>query len=493
MKKFLSSFYARISIVYLIILLILGIVQVNFSINEALEFARESDQLVNKDLAAKLAEELEPHLADEMNYTALENMMHHYMVMNPRIEIYLLNTEGKIESFFPGDLQQLVRQEVDLAPVREFLAGKGEIAVTGDDPRNLDRQKPFSASPVKYGDNRDGYMYVVLSSQAYDKAEMTYEETFFTDTFVKTLIITLISAAVIGLILFAFLTKRFHRMTNVVRDFEHGDYHQRVEKPGQDEIGELGQAFNHMADTIVANMEELKQTDRLRRELIANVSHDLRSPLASMQGYLETIIMKEDSLDQAKRKKYLGTILNNTQHLNKLVNELFELSKLEAKQVEPVEEPFAIAELAQDLVVKFQPVAEKKNISLKTDLPQNLPLVIADIAMIERALGNLIDNAVSYTPEGGEVNVKIAKSGGKVTVVVSDTGYGIPEDEIPLIFDRFYRVEKSRARSSGGTGLGLAITKKIIELHKSTISIKSKLNVGTTLSFSLRVHEAGAF
>ena len=278
-----------------------------------------------------------------------------------------------------------------------------------------------------------------------------------------------------------------------VQRFEAGDYEQRVEVTSGDEIGQLGTAFNQMAGTIVANLAKLKKTDSLRRELIGNVSHDLRSPLASIQGYLETILMKGSELGAEKTRHFLNTIYSNVTMLSKLVEELFELSKLDARQIRPKPEPFAIAELAQDTVLKFQPHAEKKHIQLRSRLPQDLPFVYGDIGMIERALSNLIDNAVRYTPDHGEVSVELERQQDRVQVRVSDTGRGIPPDDLPYVFDRFYRVDKSRSRSSGGPGLGLAISKKILEAHRSDVSVQSAMDVGTTFSFDLTTRQGGTF
>ena len=172
--------------------------------------------------------------------------------------------------------------------------------------------------------------------------------------------------------------------------------------------------------------------------------------------------------------------------LSKLVSELFELSKLDAKQVQPKPEQFSIAELTQDVVMKLKPQAEKNNVHLEPVFPKEIPLVFADIALMERALSNLIENAIQYTPTNGTVKVVLSNSNQKVRITVSDTGQGIPTQDLPYIFDRFYRVERSRNRTTGGTGLGLSIAKKILELHDSEILVESEVNVGTKFYFDLK-------
>jgi signal transduction histidine kinase len=240
-----------------------------------------------------------------------------------------------------------------------------------------------------------------------------------------------------------------------------------------------------MADTIAANMENLKQTDRLRRELVANVSHDLRSPLASIQGYTETILMKQETLPPEELRKYLETILSDAKQLNRLVEELFELSKLDAKQIKPNLETFSLTELLQDVSMKFKSHASKFNIQLMTDLPKQLYFVHADIGMIERVLSNLIENAMNFTPARGRVELSLHQHDGQLRVRVLDTGKGISAEDIPHIFDRFYTGDRSRSRSVRGSGLGLAISQKIMELHHSSIAVTSKLNKGSVFEFDL--------
>jgi signal transduction histidine kinase len=291
----------------------------------------------------------------------------------------------------------------------------------------------------------------------------------------------------VGLLLFRRLTQRLRHMQDVVATFEQGNFDERIDEGANDEIGQLAACFNRMADTLDETMEELRQADRMRRELVANVSHDLRSPLASIQGYLETVHMKDGALDPDERQRYVRTALRNAQRLSDLVGELFELSKLETEQVEPSVEPFPIAELVQDVVMQYQPQAEEQRVDLQATLPERHARVEADIGLVERALSNLIDNAIHYTPEGGRVRVRIDNEHREVCVAVEDTGPGIPEDDLPHIFERFYRVDKSRDRDKGGAGLGLAIAKTILELHDRTLEVESTVGAGTTFRFRLPV------
>ena len=358
MRKFFRGLYWKISAIFLVLLSILVVVQILVSVHSALNFVKESDQKLNRGLARALAEKFSPFLKDSLDYAAIEHAIHELTVMNPRVEIYLLSNEGTILAYFAAP-DKIRRKVVNIEPVERFLREKDRLhkPIYGDDPRSADRQKMFSAAPIVIGSQQPGYLYVILGGEQHDSALDAVKGSSILRITASSLIITFIFTGVVGLILFFLLTRRLRAMTAAVREFEKNNFQQRIPVKSNDEIGQLGKAFNQMADTIVANMEEMKKNDGLRRELIANVSHDLRSPLTSIQGYLETILMKESSLSAERRQRYLETILNNATMLSELVAELFELSKLDAKQTTPKPEPFSVAELTQDVVLKFQPQA----------------------------------------------------------------------------------------------------------------------------------------
>ncbi len=481
----LRSLYGKISVIFLTLLIPLLFVQIWVSVHSSGRFVQESEQKLNRDLAVNIAEEFKPFLQDSLHHKEIKNLIHYLMVMNPRVELYLVDSTGRILAYFTGPEKRLQRDRIDLRPVRAFLHESAAFPILGDDPRHADRRKPFSVAPIAIPPNAQGYLYIILGSELYDSAIEMIRESYILRIASSGLLTTIVVTALLGLIVFAMLARRFRTLHDTVKQFEQGDYRARIPVDSRDEIGQLARAFNQMADRIVQNMQELKRTDDLRRELVANVSHDLRSPLASIQGYLETIMMKEDSLSPEDRRRYLNIILDNATLLNQLIGELFELSKLDACQIQPKTELFSMAELTQDVVIKFQPQAEKLGVTLETQFPEALPQVYADIALIERALSNLIDNAIRYAPEGGRVEVRLQEKDRKVWVFVSDNGPGIPAEDLPRIFERFYRIDKSRTRSYSGAGLGLAIAKKILEIHRSSIQVESQLHCGTTFSFAL--------
>lgn len=480
----LNSFYAKLSALFLVLIVGLGIILATFGVRAARQYANEVEQKLNRTLADEMVSRFEPRLRDSIDTEAIEATIQDMTGINRRIEIYLLERDGTLKASFAVPDSEIEQRRVDLGPVRRFMEG-GDLPILGDDPMDAGTKKPFSAAHIEIMGREGCYLYVILGSEQYASVASMVGESYILQTALWGLGLVILLTAGVGLLLFRRLTKRLRAMQDVVADFEEGAFDRRVEVTSHDEIGRLGECFNRMADNLEATMEELRQADRMRRELVANVSHDLRSPIASIQGYLETVHMKDGDLDSEERQRYVKTALKNTKRLNTLVNELFELSKLETKQVEPAIESFPIAELVQDVVMQYEPRAEEQSVILESELPGRRARVEADIGLIERALSNLIDNAIHYTPEGGEVRVRLDNEQDDVCVEVADTGPGIPEDDLPHIFDRFYRVEKSRDRDRGGAGLGLAIAKTILELHDRTLEVESTVGEGTTFRFRL--------
>jgi predicted ATPase/signal transduction histidine kinase len=257
------------------------------------------------------------------------------------------------------------------------------------------------------------------------------------------------------------------------------------------EVRDHREARQRLSEAL-AQVERLKEDLEaenvyLRSELIANVSHDLRTPLVSLRGYLELLALKGGELPAATQQSYLEIALRQSEYLATLIDELFELAKLDFKGLQLARETFQLPELAVDVLQKFQLAADRKALSLRIEAPDALPPVDADLGLVERVLDNLIGNALQHTPGGGSVSVRLRAEGERVIASVADTGSGIPEAELPFIFDRFYRVDESRNRASGGAGLGLAIARRIVELHGCQIAVKSRAGEGCCFSFGLPV------
>jgi len=289
-------------------------------------------------------------------------------------------------------------------------------------------------------------------------------------------------AIAIALLLTFVLSRRMTSPIGVLakaaRRLGRGDLSQRVQLQGEDEVAALAQAFNSMA-------ADLEHAEQLRRNMVADVAHELRTPLSNIQGYLEAIHDRVIKPNAAT----IRSLNEEAALLSRLVNELQELSLAEAGELKLVYQAEDIAKLIKQAVTPWQPKVAAKEISLSLDLPDNPPLVNIDWQRVNQVLHNLLENAVAYTRKGGTINVAAITQGDWVEVSVSDTGEGIPAEDLPHIFERFYRVDKSRARATGGSGLGLTIAKRLVEAHGGTITVQSELGKGSRFSFTLPIAE----
>lgn len=484
----IRSLHARLVVVLLGLLLVLGAILTAITLYSTRRHEEEVVQRLNRALAANLVAKDVLLVDGEVNEQALEQVFDTLMIINPAIEVYLLDLEGRVvQHSTTGTVR---RNRVDITPIEAFLAGDAELPILGDDPRDLDRRKIFSASVIMVEDRYEGYLYVVLAGKAYDSVVQRLQASHILRLSVLLTALALAAAGVAGVVLFSHLTKRLRRLAGAMEAFRRSDFSTPVRLPARsgtgDEIDTLAATFESMSDRIIQQVNALKQTDDLRRELVANVSHDLRTPLASLTGYIETLQLKEGRLTDEERDQYLEVAERQAKRLGTLVEELFELARLESREMRPEVEPFALPELVQDVVLGFRIEAERKGIDLRMERPDDVPQVFADIGLIQRALGNLIGNALTHTEPGGRISVVIEPAGDKVAVRIEDTGCGIPDAELKQVFNRHYQARTEGQSQPSGGGLGLAIVKRILELHGSAVSAASTVGEGTVFSFSLK-------
>ncbi len=451
-------------------------------------FLQELNQKLNLELADNIVKEKNLMIDHQVNQEAMQSVFMGLMLVNPIIEVYLVDTTGKILSYSAPE-GIVKRTHVELAPLKEFINSNQQRPILGNDPRNLARDKVFSAAPIKQNGQLQGYLYIVLGGQAYDSIVDILESSYMLRLWTGAIGLSLLIASLAGFLIFRHITRRLHQLAAGMEQFKQNDFKHSINLPGRfdgrpgDEIDQLGATFREMSERIIQQVKQLEHNDKSRRELVANVSHDLRTPLASLQGYLETLLLKADKLTDDEKKDYTNIALQHSERLRKLISELFELSTLENQDAELHFEPFSMSELVHDVTHKFQLEAQEKNLKLSTHIPEEPAFVSADIGLIQRVLENLIENAIKYTPPGGQIGIALMIGGNSIATSINDNGQGIPKEDLPHIFDRFYRVDKHR--NTDGTGLGLAIVNRIIQLHNSSIDVASKPDTGTTFSFQL--------
>ena len=466
-----KSLYAKLAAVLLALCAAVGAVYVGVTLAATRMYLDEVNQKLNRGLARTILAE-KPVIKDsKIDWHMLYNVFDALMAVNPSIEIYLLDDAGNITAF-SAPKGKVKLKAVNLAPIRRFLAG-GRLPIKGDDPREPGQPKIFSVVAAPNG----GYLYVILAGEQYRSAMQQLRTSWILQQSIAVAVGAAIFAVIAGLLLFKAMTRPLRKLATEMDAFRlSGAAAPPPPQEKADEVERLSRSFADLADRVT-------KVDQLRRELIANVSHDLRTPLASLQGYLDTLLLKEGQLTADEQRRFIEIASKHSERLGKLVDELFELAKLDS-QVTPIKvESFSIAELVQDVVQKFQLRAQQNDVALEAGVRPDLPLVRGDIALMERVLENLIENAIRHTPAGGSVTVSLVPHGERFAVRVADTGSGISEEHLPHIFDRFYRASDTK----GGAGLGLAIAKRILELHGTTLSAESEVDRGTTFTFALSV------
>jgi two-component system OmpR family sensor kinase len=478
------TLYSRLALTLFFLLCVVGVILMLVIGHASTLYQQEVAQKLNTGLAAHIVAE-QPLIQDrEINHPALDHLFHQLMVINPSIELYLLDEQGAVIGYSAPE-GKVKRSTVSLTPVQQFLDGGARFPLVGDDPRNADGRKVFSAARIEGDGGLQGYLYIVLGGEQYDHVVQMLGHSYTFDSALLVLLIALAAALLAGLVVFALQTRRLRTLGNVMRRYAgDGSLAVRYDGHSRDEIDVLGQQFNAMAEKITSQIGELRKMDDVRREMIANISHDLRTPLTTMRGYLETLQIKRDELSAEDQQQYLQTALSHSQRLGLMVEELFELARLDSCESVVFSEPFSMCELVQDVTQKFALRARERSVQLDASLNPNAPLVYGDIAMMQRVLENLLENGLRYTQAGGSIRVGVDVDSGNVLVQVADTGCGIPEADVLRIFERFYQQDKHRS-DSNSAGLGLAIVKRILELHNSVIRVSSKQEQGTTFSFCL--------
>ncbi|RPI67306.1 MAG: hypothetical protein EHM43_08825 [Ignavibacteriae bacterium] len=323
-----------------------------------------------------------------------------------------------------------------------------------------------------------------------------YEPQAAADIGIARFIILIVAVALTGLGLHTLLVRSLERslmhplqrIQDVTQAIVEGAVSGRIELDAQahSDVVRVAEAVNRLAKKASADISEMRHLGKMRSEFIGNVSHELRTPIFSVQGYLETLL--DGAIDDPSvSRQFLEKAYQNALRLNTLLGDLIDISRIESGELRLSFRYFDVHELLKDLMSTMEIRALKKHVTLVLDVATPTPVsVYGDKERLTQVFTNLIDNAIKYNVDGGTVTVRIARDGQRVAISVADTGIGIPRDHLPRIFERFYRVDKDRARTVGGTGLGLAIVKHILEAHTSTITVDSEMGRGTVFAFSLK-------
>ncbi len=463
-------------------------------------FAGRADQEAAQRLNLGLARYMLEHQAEPLldarggpNSAAMRALAEHVMAINPAVEVYLLSRNGTVLAHAladAGDDDPLGRR-VDLAAVAQLLepgARAPRLPVLGDDPRHPGRRSAVSVASVEPAGRSgaaSGYLYVVLEGRAQRAVAARIARSTAQQEVAVALALVTAAGTLAAFFVLRNLTRPLRQLARRVESIRTIGAHASPQRG--DEIAVLRAAVDALHQRVETQILQLEEAERHRKDLVGGISHDLRTPLASLRGYLETVILKSDTLDSDTREQYLRVGLRQAERIQERVGELFEMSKLDSGRVEPRLEVFCLAELLQDEVQGYQPAARERGITVQLAAHSHRSaLVRADIAMIERVLQNLIDNALRFTPAGGAITLGIVREGDRFRVSVADTGRGIAPEHLPHVFERYWRSDDGEdPRSPASSGLGLAIVKRILEIHGSGVQVRSEPAAGTRFEFLL--------
>jgi two-component system OmpR family sensor kinase len=410
------------------------------------------------------------------------------MAVNPNAEIYLLDSGGTIVSHAAPSGKVKLRA-VAIEPIKAFLGKSRELPIYGDDPRNPGKLKVFSAAEVRREGKTAGYVYVVLGGEAYGSAVGMFRESYVLRLSSGLLLGGIMIAVLLGAFSFYRLTGPLRQLMRTVVSFDPRNPTSaelgltRISQ-ADDEIGQLARSFGEMAARIAEQMRMLRNADEARREFMVHISHDLKTPIATTKGYLETLQMKWQTMQALQRDGYLSSALQSNERISAMVAGIFELSKLEWPEAPLQFEAFSVTELVQDICQTLQFEAGKTNVTLQADWDDPNVFLTGDIALIERALVNIIENAIKFSDPHGAVGIKIETRRRDVMISVTNRGRTIDKDELQKIFMPFYRGRHAGPETEG-TGLGLTIAKRVAELHGGSIAVSSDPEHGTRFTIAL--------
>jgi signal transduction histidine kinase len=442
----------------------------------------------------------------EKDAAAFQAWLRALVLFEPDTELYLLDGTGTVlAKTGPTPLKPGTR--VALAPVRESIEQKDASYVMGDDPERMDAGAVVVAKPVRRalaqgGTREAGYLYLVLHTQQLPADRWDALRSSFARPALGAVIAAIGLTTLLAVLIIATVTEPLRRLTRAVATLSQRGLAEGLAvapgsplpAPTKDEFGQLTSAFEMLLDICRRQWNALRRTDHFRREGVSNLSHDLRSPLTATVACLETLDGRwAESAERAEDRRLVEIALRNTRNAARMVQSLGDLAKLDEPEFSLRSEAVDAGELLDDIALRFAERAARQGVALRT-LPaagasegEAGPRVRLDVELFERAIANLLDNALKFCPRGSTVTLAAERRGGSVAVSVADDGPGIPSADLPLLFDRFYQSRQTvaPATAEGGRGLGLAIVKRIAELHGGDVAIESTLGRGTRVVLTL--------
>ncbi len=437
----------------------------------------------------------------EMDRQSFAERLQGYVLFAPHTGLYLVSADGEILATSGEGRIHWSSYRINLAAIREAQTFDQDMPIFGEDPDATGEQRIVSARPLQGQDGKAGWLLVVSRSADLITQTSTVVTSYALRTGAKAALLTLAIAVALTAAMMAVLTRPLSLLTRRIEKIQRSGFAQPVtdeEFPfgdRHDEIGRLSSSFRDAFNRLKQETDRVAMTDNQRRDMVASVSHDLRTPLTALIGQLETVRMKRDTMARSEQDRFIDGAFTNAQHLKRLTLSLAELARLDDPYFRTELEPIALHELCDDVAHRFQTHAESLGVTLDVSYPDGLPLAHVDAALVDRALSNLLDNAIRLTPPGGATTVDVSAATLRglpaIKVAVTDSGPGVAAQDQARVFDRFYQSSEHRGRR-GSAGLGLAIVNRVVELHHGEAGLTSDPGRGATFHFSLPIRQPDA-
>ena len=417
-----------------------------------------------------------------------------YVLLAPYTGLYLVSPQGEILATSGEGRILWASYRVNLKAIRAAQEYDPMMPLFAEDPDAPGEMRIVALRPLR--DSGGGWLMVVSRSADLLTRTSTLVKSYALRTGTKAALLTLAIAVALTAAMMAVLTRPLSLLTRRVERIQRAGFSSPISDDDfpygdrNDEIGRLSDSFRDAFERLKQESDQVTMIDSRRRDMVASVSHDLRTPLTALIGQLETVRMKRDTMPRAEQDRFIDGAFNNAQHLKRLTVALAELGRLDdpAFRIEP--EPIALHELCDDVAHRFQTHAEALGVRLVVTYPDGLPLANVDAALIERALSNLLDNAIRVTPAGGaidvDVNAAALREQPAIKVTVSDSGPGVSPEEQARVFERFFQSSEHRGRR-GSSGLGLAIVSRVVELHDGQAGVSNRPGRGAVFHLLLPV------
>lgn len=436
--------------------------------------------------------EMHPNLWEAYlaNPSVFGERLREFVLYSPNTGLYLLDVEGRILASAGDNRIGQGTRIIDIATLLQTMELAPDAPLMTFDPDHEGERCLVATRPVMHLDTLAGWLFVVARASDPDNVAPGLLRSYAVRSAVTVSLFTLAIGVLLTISMIALLTGPLTALTRAVENIRKSGFSGELAADAipnirrDDEIGRLGRTFRDTFERLRAEMQRVRQTDARRREMIASVSHDLRTPLTALIGQLETIRLKADALSREDQQALFTRAARNAEQLKKLTDALAELARLDSPDFRAHPEPTAIGELVDDIVQRFAARAHAAEVALLLDYPDRMPLAWVDAGLFERALANLLDNALRVTPTGGTVHVNLSQHAHAIRLEVSDTGPGVALEDQARVFDRFYQGNRQRDQR-GSAGLGLAIVKRVAELHGGQAGLHSEAGKGSTFFIEL--------